>query len=67
MMIYIAMREDSHKRSEVLGAFSREEIAVLHCMKQPTYTYQNWIRDEKFDRWHNGHGLYIKVVKYELR
>lgn len=66
MMVYIAIRGDHKNLSEILGAYSNEESAVARCMKQPTYTRQAWIRDDSTDSWHNGHGMYVKVVKYEL-
>jgi len=66
MIVYIAIRGDKNS-SEILGAYSTEQSAADRCMMYPTYTRQVWSRDDSADLWHNGHGLYVKIVRRELQ
>lgn len=65
MMVHIAVRGDNRNMSEILGAFADREAAISHCKKQPTYTRQDWQEDG--DVWHNGHGLYVRVISCEVK
>jgi len=63
--VYVALKENSNS-SQILGIFSNETSAVSCCLKQPTFTRQTW-QEDSCDSWHNGHGLYVKVVKYSVQ
>jgi hypothetical protein len=66
MTVFIALKENSNL-SQVLGVFSNEISAIDCCLRQPTFTHQNWQVDSCDSCWHNGHGLYVKVVKYAVQ
>ena len=65
MTVYVALKGNSNS-SQILGIFSNETSAVSCCLKQPTFTRQSWKEDSGVS-WHNGHGLYVKVVKYSVQ
>jgi hypothetical protein len=67
MMVYIALREDKSQRSEILGVFSNKNLAVKCCTIQPTFTRQTWEKLHDLDCWHNGHGLYVKIVEHVVQ
>lgn len=65
MLVYVALKDVRNRSSEILGIFSSKEAAEECCLKQPTFTRQAWEKGE-FEGWENGHGLYVKVVEYEV-
>lgn len=68
MNVYVAMRGDHRSPLEILGIFSTKQSASNCCLSQPTLTRLPWRRtDGDEERWHNGHGLYVKVISYEVQ
>jgi hypothetical protein len=65
MIVYVALKQNAAS-SHILGIFSSKNSAVACCLKQPTYTRQTWQEDQE-DAWHNGHGMYVKVVNYSVQ
>lgn len=64
MTVYVAMLIDKNS-SEILGVFSSREKAVDCCLKQPSFTRQSWRYDDS-NSWCNGHGLYVKIVEFNV-
>jgi len=64
MIVYVALKDDNSS-SKILGVFSSKDSAANCCLKQSTYTYQPWQKDDA-DCWENGHGLYVRVVEYNV-
>ena len=67
MKVYVAVREDYRMSSKILGVFLSKESAINKCLEQPTYTRTPWETDfDLVDCWHNGCGLYVKVISHEV-
>lgn len=68
MKIYVAVRGLRRELYQILGAFSSIVDAERRCKQQPTYARRAWERfDEEPYTWHNGCGLYVKILEFDLQ
>jgi hypothetical protein len=68
MKIYVVVRGEGRKLYQILGAYARIDDAERCCKQQPTIARRPWERfDEEPHTWHNGCGLYVKILEFDLQ
>jgi len=62
--VYLSLLQKNNNDVKILGVYSTEEKAINRCLKEPCFSHQGW-RKESIEKnhWHNGYGLYTKVLE----